>query len=502
MTGTGLLGRGTRRFLRRSTAMKIRMLVILVMALAVVIGYVVLAPGSSIKQIAGVNAKSYGDHHGSFTPVTDASATTRGIVNNEINVIFPVVSLSSLTGQEGLAMDKENGQQDQAINLYVNDINKEGGINGRRINAMIVPFDPANEAEMRGLCKQWTEGSPAAFAVLDGIGAWQDEDELCITQEGHTPMISAWTTVTDWTNAGSPYLWWTGPDQAAILNTVVHWGLSSGKIRKSQPLGIVVGDLASDQIALNQYLLPDLKTLGITDVDVEELAAGTSETASTNAEAPLVVEKLKSEGVKTVLPMLRANAFFPYLASEASQKYYPALLLSDYQSEIQSGLGLIPIPFEKELNGQEGVTTLTLGGVDDDAPESQGGYDPGVRKCWNEWHAAYPAIKDNDFIEEQGPIVAWCGVIDLFAAAAKKAGKNLNRRTFVEAMASRQDFPGTWTPVLSYGSDKFYGPTEYRIVEIRNNVPPSSQCYLLKDGKAQGTCWVVKEKWKTLYPPT
>ena len=67
---------------------------------------------------------------------------------------------------------------------------------------------------------------PAAFAVLDGLGDWTGDDQLCITQEGHTPP-RAWTTVTDWTNEGSPYLWWTGPDQAAILQAVVNWGLSA-----------------------------------------------------------------------------------------------------------------------------------------------------------------------------------------------------------------------------------------------------------------------------------
>ena len=80
---------------------------------------------------------------------------------------------------------------------------------------------------MRALCKTWTEGSPAAFAVLDGIGAWTGDNQLCITQEGHTPFIGQWTTVTSWTDQGSPYLWWTGPDQAAILQAVVDWGLSA-----------------------------------------------------------------------------------------------------------------------------------------------------------------------------------------------------------------------------------------------------------------------------------
>jgi Periplasmic binding protein len=498
MSALGPVRRAIHRFSRRSTATKIRVLLTLATAIVVVVGSVVLASGSSKNTSANPLGLSGG--HLAYTPVTRASTSTRGIVGNEINVVFPIVSLSSLAGQEDLDSSKEFGDQDQAIDLYVGLINKSGGINGRKINPIIVGFDPTNELDMRALCKQWTEGSPAAFAVLDGIGVWQDQDQLCITQEGHTPRISAWSSVTDWTNTGSPYLWWTGPDQAAILNTVVHWGLTTGRINRNKPMGVVVGDLTSDQVALNQYLLPDLKSLGVTKVDVEEIASQTSEAALTNSEAPLAVERLKAAGVTTVLPMLRLNAFLPYLSAEATQEYYPTLLLSDYESEIQVGLGLIPIPFEKELNGQEGVTTLTLGGIDDNRPESQGGYDPAVRKCWQEWIARYPGAHDHNFIEEQGPIAAWCGVINLFAAAARMAGRNLNRRTFVEAMSSIRNFPGTWGPILSYAPDKFYGPTEYRVVEIHNNIP-EGQCIRPKYPAPAGTCWVVIQNWRPLYPP-
>ena len=57
---------------------------------------------------------------------------------------------------------------------------------------------------MRALCKDWTEGTPAAFAVLDGVGDWTGDNELCVTQEGHTPFLGQWTTVTNWTTAGLP----------------------------------------------------------------------------------------------------------------------------------------------------------------------------------------------------------------------------------------------------------------------------------------------------------
>ena len=479
--------------------MKLRSLAIAVAIVATVSVVLVLAPVSSSRAPSsgstGIELPGQ-----AFRPVTEASTTTRGIVGNRIDVVFPVVSLSSLAGQEGLAADKEYGDQVAAIDLYVHDVNVAGGIDGRTIDPIVVPFNPTDEPEMRALCKQWTEGSPAAFAVLDGLGAWQDQDELCITQEGHTPMIGAWSTVTDWTNAGSPYLWWTGPDQGAILNTVVHWGLASGRIKRSRPLGVVVGDQPSDHLALHEYLLPDLRRLGITKVDVEQIASGTSEAATTNVEAPLAVERLKAAGVTTVLPLLRVNAFVPYLSAEAAEDYYPTLLLSDYQSEIQIGLGLIPVPYERELNGQEGVTTLTLGGIDDTRPERLGGYDPAVRRCWRQWIAVHPGPKNHDFIDEQGPIAAWCGVIDLFTAAARQAGRHLDRRTFVEALASLHDVGSTLEPTLSFGPDKFYGPTEYRVVEIHNNIP-EGQCARPKYPAPAGTCWVVKQNWKPLYPP-
>ena len=85
-----------------------------------------------------------------------------------------------------------------------------------------------------------------------------------------------------------------------------------------------------------------------------------------------------------------------------------------------------------------------MGGIDDSRPEAQGGYDPGVRSCWDTWHKAYPQIPKgnmNDFIEEQGPVQGWCQEIRLFAQAATMAGPHLDRRTFVEAMSKIKNYP-------------------------------------------------------------
>jgi hypothetical protein len=495
------LARSWRRLRRRPVAMQVRTAVIIVGVIVALVTWLVLAPSGvpGGPNFAGASEVTLA---AAFkpTPVSQASTSTRGVTKSTINVVFPVVNINSEAGRFGFAEDKEYGEQIYAIHLYVNQINAAGGINGRKINAIISQFDPTNDANELSLCRDWTEGSPAAFAVIDGIGTWEGDNQLCVTQQGHTPLISAWSTVTDWTQLGSPYLWWTGADQVPVLQALVKWGISSGRLGHGKKVGIAVSDQAADQAALNYYLMPLLKKDGITP-QVQTIAGNPDDSAATNSDSTLAVERFKAEGVQSVIPLLPENAFFPYIGAENSQKYFPQLLLSDYQSTIEVALGLIPVPYETALNGQEGVTTETLGGFDDARPESQGGYDPGVRSCYATYHKAHPkpiAGTTSFYIEEQGPIQAWCGAIRLFALAAKDAGRNLNRRTFVEAMSKITNYPGTLSPTWTFGPNKMYGPTEYQVVKIHNNVPPSSQCKLKTNHKPQGTCWVVEQSWRPL----
>jgi hypothetical protein len=489
------LARSWGHFVRRPRRTQVRTLVVIGAVVAGVAVWLATSPSSTSSGSAATASPSTPTTSGAQSgplPVGDASTSTRGIAGDAINVVFPVVSLSSLAGQEGFAADPEFGEQTKAIQFYVKQVNDSGGINGRHINPIITTFDPTSETAMRALCKTWTEGSPAAFAVLDGLGDWTGDNELCITQEGQTPFIGAWTTVTNWTNEGSPYLWWTGPDQSVVLQAVVDWGLSSHLLGGSRAVGVIAGDRASDQLALNDYLLPDLRRAGVSPV-VETMAADPTESATTNAQAPLVIQQLRSAGVTSVIPLIPFNVFFPVLEAETSQQYFPRLLLSDYEVSIEGALGLIPIPYEKALDGQEGLTTQTLAGSTTPSNfTGPKGYDPGVKACWTPWHKAYPQIPagaTTDFIEEQGPVVAWCQAIALFAQAARNAGTDLNRRTFVTAMSKITDFPGTSSPILTYGPDKRYGPTLYKIVRLHNNVPPGPECQLTSQGKAQGTCW-------------
>ena len=433
--------------------------------------------------------------------VSGASTSTRGVTTSTINVVFPVANLNALASTYGFAGDYEYSEQAKAIHLFVDQINGAGGINGRTINPIITSYDPADNAQMQKLCVDWTQGNPGVFAVLDGVGTYTGVNQLCVTQQGHTPLLSQWTTVSSFTQEASPYLWWTGPDDVGVLRALVAWAASKGTIGGKAKVGVIVGDRASDQAALHQSLLPDLTRIGVTPL-IETIPAQTSESAATGSDATLIVEKLHQAGVTSLIPLMPFNAFLPVLMAQTQQQYFPKLLLSDYENSIETSLGLLA-PFGKALNGQEGVTTETLGGIDDPRPYAQGGYDPGVRSCWTVWHRAYPETPKgnlNDDIEEQGPVQGWCQEIHLFAQAAKAAGRDLNRRTFVTSISQVKDFPGGYSPVLTYGPHKFSGPSQYQVVRLRVNSPPSDT--LCRPPPPQqppeGTCWTPVQAWKPL----
>ena len=70
----------------------------------------------------------------SADPVTKASTSAWGCTATSINVVFPIISFTSIEGEFEIESDAEYGEQTKAIHLFVNQINDAGGIHGRKIN--------------------------------------------------------------------------------------------------------------------------------------------------------------------------------------------------------------------------------------------------------------------------------------------------------------------------------------------------------------------------------
>ena len=70
-------------------------------------------------------------------------------------------------------------------------------------------------------------------------------------------------------------------------------------------------------------------------------------------------------------------------------------------------------------------------------------------------------------------------------------GPHLDRRTFVAAMATISNFPGGFSPVLSYGPNKFYGPDRVPGRQAAHQLAPVEPVQVPDGPHPQGVCWVV-----------
>jgi ABC-type branched-subunit amino acid transport system substrate-binding protein len=434
--------------------------------------------------------------------------STDGVTKDSVTIVFPVIDLSAAgqaVGLQGLSDEKDP----QGIRTYVKEINDAGGIHGRRIRARIEKFNPLDPADMRAKCKDWTT-SGGVFAVVD-TGKWYDDNQLCITEEGHLPLVSSWTTVTDWTERGAPYLWWTGPDQADVVLNLVPWGQREGLLSPDKKFAVLSGDRAGDKLAVNDYLLPALRAAGLKPTVVDTITASLDDPSTAQSQAKSAVSKLKSEGVETVIPLLPVNAFRSYLAAAKAQAYVPKLMLSDYEGTVNVALGLAEFQYPDLLSGQLGTTVYTLGSEDDDRPNGATklagtGYTPEATSCWQTYQKFNPKLLTKlPFIEAQGPTMRWCDAIRLTAKAIDAAGKDLNRRTFLQALGVISDFPSPLTNGYSFSRTDHAGPTDFRVVAptkngstAETNVCPPRRATPDDDNPFHGSCWILKEDFQPL----
>jgi len=427
-----------------------------------------------------------------------------GVTAGTIKVVFPWPNLGPLGQAVGLYGTSEDDQL--AIKAAVSAVNDAGGINGRKVDAEVVGFNPLDEASMRADCIKWTQDEKV-FAVVDAA-AWHDDSQLCITQENHTPLISTWTTVTDWTSRGNPNLWWTGADAVAVLDNLVAFSVANHTLSKSEKFGVVAADRTGDLLA-TKYLNKDLANAGLKPADTGSMHFDLADSATAQAQARDIVTRFKLEGIHTILPLLPYTDLV-YLVQAAKEQESPpgqALfrwLLSDYEFADEAAIGLIDPsaggPYASELDNTVNPTFFDLGNCDCNKPLPQG-YDSFGTKCWENFKKysgplwAKQNLGWDGYIETTGTAMIWCTDIQLFAAAARAVpATQLTQANFDKAMMGLTHFAGQFAPDYSFSGTRRSGPHEFRVVQ--EHVNGDGKCPKHASGSTQGDCWLILQDWR------
>ena len=380
--------------------------------------------------------------------VVDQSLTgdAPGVTDDTIKIGITYVDTEAL---KAVGLDFNLGEHEAVYTALVDDINANGGINGRQVEAVIVPIDPTNPAGAEAACLQLTEDED----VFLMSGYFRGDTVLCPLEVHGTAVVGGSLTPDALPRAQSPWAaWLSGSDQqAAITEEFYDRGALDGTV--------AVYVAADDLAAYENIVKPKLDELGVVPVEVGVMDAPTDDTAAMQNSVRLIAERFEAAGADTLLMVgLGAPNYMQVMSEDTS--YRPTLLFTVtngarafYTSAdttdtsilegalIGGDYGPDQARFD-EATMQECVEIVTAAGLEAPAPS---GFDP-----------------DDAANQPYQALFQACPDIFLIRALLERAGENLNYGTLAAAIDGLQvAIPGDPTE-RTYGTAPSDGsPTAY-----------------------------------------
>ncbi|KPM53587.1 hypothetical protein ACG83_23380 [Frankia sp. R43] len=347
-------------------------------------------------------------------PAPPAPAISPGVTADSIKIGFVYPDLSKVKQY----VDVDHGDYEAVAGAIIDRINRDGGINGRKIVPVFGAVDVLSPTGAQETCVKLTEDEK----VFAAVGSLNAEDVNCYVQTHRTLVVGGDLTAARYAKAQAP--WFSdqrgGDELGQGLGLYADKGELAGK-----KLAVVA--YRDDQAVLDRTVLPALAARNIPVTETGVLDADTTDPAAVSSQLNVFIQKFQSAGVDTVLLVGGSQAQFPAELQKTS--YRPRLLFGSVNTASAYVLGA--------RNGDLGVLSdaLAIGQAADYA-------DPAVNTCLSTVEAAVPETKgkiiDPALVapKETGwgtSESAACRYLTLFQAIAAKAGKDLTYKSFQDA---------------------------------------------------------------------
>jgi len=376
-------------------------------SLATVVAVVVLVGGLTV---------------GASTASTPTAAN--GVTKDEIKIGITYPDLEAIRS----VTNTNHGDYEKSYRVVIDDLNKKGGINGRKIVPVFAAINPLGTAPAQEACLKLTEDEKV-FAAMSFFNA---DAPLCFVDSHDTPLLGGQTTSTNLAHAKAPWVTLEsgaelGPRQ---IDALVKAGALKGK------LGIVaIAD--EEQSQLKDVVLPALKQHKLSGTTAI-IDAPSSDPLANVQQATTIMERFKSDGVKTVL-----------LVGGAVTAVVNALSKSDYRPKLAA------------TNARNLASTASNPSTDPavvkTAIAADAGFifsDPALKKCFGviEKATGNKIVENVPQGQPQYRVSAQtaCAYISLFATLAKAAGKNPTVGSFGKAIDNAKTVNVTGLGTMTY----------------------------------------------------
>jgi ABC-type branched-subunit amino acid transport system substrate-binding protein len=459
--GVAVHGRAQRSY-RRKVAVLICGLAVLGLA----------ACGSSSKQTKAGGGPT------TATTVPLASVTTLppsttlgvGVTPTEVKIGVALVDFNCI--KQFTDAIREN--QQQIYQAYIDNVNANGGVAGRKIVAVYKSYCPIGSAGALSTCTSLTEDSKV-FAVIGTFIDFSGDAQTCVAKQHDRVLMTFNLTkaIIDRSPPGMMILPGTTPERVAAI----MFDLMKTQHTLDGKKVAAVGDPTTANI-VNKTIVPGLKALGVSTGQTAILNVGTADTTAAQQQLDSFIERWKSEGVTGIFmsgDLVSAKQF----VQKIRQRMPDVMLLVDTTDVLDSGAKQFTQEHVKP-NPYEGI--ITAGGP------TAAEYDKSAnwKTCSDIYQKAFGQAPPNaeavvplpgspgKTLDTYGVVNDACQVVTMFKDIANKVGKYLDNTNW-------QNTVNTFGPIENLGSGvyaslhagKYDVDDTHRLEEFDSSIPPS-----------------------------
>src|SRR5579871_2755633 len=382
------------------------------------------------------------------TPFSTALGT--GVTANSIKV---GVMLTDYSCVEQYIHQTET-QQTSDFDIYFNDINSHGGINGRMIKPVYEKYCPPELQPTQELndCTKLTDDEHV-FAAIGDFYDPSGNAQLCFIKQHHTVVVA--DSLTDALVAKGPAGYMVASDIAPErrLNVILSL-LKTKNVLAGKTVGTVTD--AANRVRVTKIVDPALQQLGVKRGSDAVLSITTGDLTTANSQLNAFIEKWKSD---------HTNALFMFGEDVSSQNFIDRIkkaipnmqLISDTTSVATDGQ--TEQQQHQSPNNYDGIISAEgLTGLEHTKTKQ-------YTYCANIWTAAMhrPAplpnvivkLPNGDQDNQYGAMEEACNFVTMFAAIARRVGPYLNNDNWARTVNNFGPINDTQTVYASIHAGKY-----------------------------------------------
>jgi len=397
-----------------------------------------------------------------------SGATSQGVTKDSIKVGIALLDFSAIKDY----VDYNFGDTQKIAQVFVDYINKNGGIVGRKIIPVYKKYPPipGGKPDPLSLCTSWAEDDKV-FAVLGVFIDFTGQGQKCLTTEHHVIHIGH-ELDQPWIDQAPGGLLLT-PDatkqgvSAALVNLLATTGKLKGKTVA------VLGD-TNNQQGVKQVIVPGLKKNKVKTGSTAILSITGTDTTAAQAQLDSFIEKWKSEGVNAVFLAGNDIAGGKQFVEKVRAAMPKVLLITDTDvalngAQDEKKAGKNPNPYEGLLTG----TGLTQS-------ERWANKGPLLQQCVDIYQKATGTTipsPDHRKVDSDGKqvytdqaVTDFCGELFMFRDIAKRVGPNLTTANWQKTVNTFGPIALVPDKYASLCKGKYAAEDTFRIVQYDSSI--------------------------------